>query len=101
MLSSMVAQTKTPTQVVIVDDNSTDNSPNIIKEYTNMYPWISSIKTTTSSKHSPGSKVIQAFFKEMEKPKKNLTPFENLIEAINLLIIKKKKRFHCFKQMIE
>jgi len=62
MLSSMVAQTKTPTQVVIVDDNSTDNSPKIIKRYTNTYAWISSIKTNASPKHSPGSKVIQAFY---------------------------------------
>jgi glycosyltransferase involved in cell wall biosynthesis len=72
MLSSLVNQTKKPTHVVIVDDNSTDNSPNIIKEYTNTYPWISSIKTTSSSKHSPGSKVIQAFYKGYETLKEDL-----------------------------
>lgn len=63
MLTTIVAQSKTPNQVIIVDDGSTDNTPNIIKQFTDEHLWISSIRTSTSSGHSPGSKVIQAFYK--------------------------------------
>jgi glycosyltransferase involved in cell wall biosynthesis len=72
MLSSLVNQTKKPTHVVIVDDNSTDKTPSIIKKYMDAYPWISSINTQTVSKHSPGSKVIKAFYHGFETLTKDI-----------------------------
>lgn len=67
MLGSLVGQTTKPSQVIIVDDNSTDNTPSIIKKYVDTYPWITTLNTHKTSKHSPGAKVIEAFYKGYEK----------------------------------
>ena len=67
MLGSLVGQTIKPSQVIIVDDNSTDNTPSIIKKYVDTYPWITTVNTHKTSKHSPGAKVIEAFYKGYEK----------------------------------
>ena len=67
MLGSLVGQTIKPSQVIIVDDNSTDNTPSVIKKYVDTYPWITAINTHKTSKHSPGAKVIEAFYKGYEK----------------------------------
>ena len=67
MLGSLVGQTIKPSQVIIVDDNSTDNTPSIIKKYVDTYPWITTLNTHKTSKHSPGAKVIEAFYKGYEK----------------------------------
>ena len=67
MLGSLVGQTIKPSQVIIVDDNSTDNTPSVIKKYVDTYPWITSVNTHKTSKHSPGAKVIEAFYKGYEK----------------------------------
>ena len=67
MLGSLVGQTIKPSQVIIVDDNSTDNTPSIIKKYVDTYPWITAVNTHKTSKHSPGAKVIEAFYKGYEK----------------------------------
>ncbi len=67
MLKALVVQTIKPTQVIIVDDNSTDNTPSIIKKFVDSFAWITTVNTKTRSKHSPGAKVIEAFYKGYEK----------------------------------
>lgn len=62
-LNSIVSQTVLPKKVIIVDDNSTDNTSEIISEFSTNYSFITSIKTTSSNLHLPGSKVINAFYK--------------------------------------
>ena len=62
-LESLVLQTLLPKAVVIVNDNSTDNTQNIAEDYASKYNWISVINSTSSNKHLPGSKIIQAFNK--------------------------------------
>lgn len=60
-LDSLVAQTYLPTKICVVDDNSTDATPDIIKEFSSAYSFISSVKTDSEKLHLPGSKVVQSF----------------------------------------
>lgn len=66
MLESLASQTLLPKKVVVVNDNSTDNTANIISNFTGKYSWIATINTTSSTSHIPGSKVINAFYKGFE-----------------------------------
>jgi glycosyltransferase involved in cell wall biosynthesis len=65
-LQSLVEQTVLPTKIVVVNDNSTDNTPQIVQEFEKQYPFISLVDNTSDSVHSPGSKVINAFNKGLE-----------------------------------
>jgi len=67
MLGSLIGQTIKPSQVIIVDDNSTDNTPSIIKKYVDNHDWISAINTKKTPIHSPGAKVVEAFYKGYQK----------------------------------
>lgn len=62
MLQSLVDQTKRPERVIIVNDNSTDHSQQIIDKFTSQYHFITSIFKVSEDKHSPGAKVIDAFY---------------------------------------
>lgn len=65
-LDSIIHQTVLPKQVVVVNDNSTDNTADIIKEYSKKYSFIGLINNPSENKHLPGSKVIKAFYKGYE-----------------------------------
>jgi glycosyltransferase involved in cell wall biosynthesis len=65
-LDSIIHQTVLPKQVVVVNDNSTDKTANIIKEYSKKYSFIGIINNPSENKHLPGSKVIKAFYKGYE-----------------------------------
>lgn len=62
-LNSLVSQTILPKKVVIVNDNSTDTTEEIVLAYTKNYPFIQLVNKTSDAIHLPGSKVIQAFQK--------------------------------------
>ncbi|GAA4271363.1 glycosyltransferase family 2 protein [Aquimarina gracilis] len=61
-LQSLVSQTLLPKKIVVVNDNSTDNTENIINGFIGKYNFVSQIKTESSKEHMPGSKVINAFY---------------------------------------
>lgn len=65
-LQSLADQTVLPTKVVVVNDNSTDRTPDIVLDFVKKHPWISLVNKTSSAIHLPGSKVIQAFQKGLE-----------------------------------
>jgi|SRR5690554_975446 len=65
-LASLVSQTLLPKQVVVVNDNSTDNTKDLVEKFTSKYHWISLVNSTSSNKHLPGSKIINAFYKGFE-----------------------------------
>ncbi len=65
-LQSLVEQTILPTKAVIVNDNSTDTTAEIVLAYAQKHPWISLVNKTSDTIHLPGSKVIQAFQKGLE-----------------------------------
>lgn len=66
MLESLIKQTLLPKKVVVINDNSTDNTENIISDFSTKYTWIKSINLSSSKEHCPGSKVINAFNKGLE-----------------------------------
>lgn len=65
-LESLAKQTYLPKKVVVVNDNSTDNTKSIIEQFASNYKWIKLINTTSSENHLPGTKVINAFYKGFE-----------------------------------
>lgn len=62
-LNSLVNQSYQPYQVVVVDDNSTDETPDLVKNYAKKHPWISLIQNKSNEEHLPGSKIVNAFNK--------------------------------------
>ncbi len=65
-LNSVLRQSLPPKQVVVVNDNSSDNTEVIIDEFLNLSNSIQKLNTTSSDQHMPGSKVISAFHKGIE-----------------------------------
>jgi len=62
-IASLVNQTLQPKQLVIVNDNSTDNTQQIVEDFSKKHDWITLVNSTSSNKHLPGSKIINAFYK--------------------------------------
>ena len=61
-LQSLATQTLLPKKLVVVDDGSTDETAQIVKEFSTRHSFISLIKTAPGNNiHAPGSKVIKAF----------------------------------------
>ena len=65
-LESLVNQTMRPQHVVVVNDNSTDNTENIVKTFSAKHPCVSLVNNISSDKHLPGTKIINAFYKGFE-----------------------------------
>jgi cellulose synthase/poly-beta-1,6-N-acetylglucosamine synthase-like glycosyltransferase len=65
-LESIVSQTVAPSKVVVVNDNSTDDTVVIVEGFIKNNPYISLVNKTSEAIHMPGSKVIQAFHKGFE-----------------------------------
>jgi glycosyltransferase involved in cell wall biosynthesis len=62
-LESLVNQTLLPKQVIVVNDNSTDNTSKIVSEFTAKHDWITLVENKSTDQHLPGSKIINAFYK--------------------------------------
>ena len=60
-LQSLISQSQPADKIVVVDDGSSDNTPEIVSEFIEKHPEISLIKNTSKGKHLPGSKVVKAF----------------------------------------
>ncbi|GAA0873568.1 glycosyltransferase family A protein [Gangjinia marincola] len=60
-LDSILAQTLQPVQLIVVDDNSSDQTFNIASDYAKQHKFLSVVKNSSSDEHLPGSKVINAF----------------------------------------
>ena len=60
-LQSLVDQTAQPSKVIVVNDNSTDTTAEIITQFAQKHPWIQLVNKQSNAIHLPGSKVIQAF----------------------------------------
>ncbi len=65
-LQSLVEQTVLPTKIVVVNDNSTDKTAEIVMAFAKEYSFITLVTKSSSAVHLPGSKVIQAFHKGYE-----------------------------------
>lgn len=65
-LDSLVHQTLLPKQLVVVNDNSTDKTSDIVESYISKYPWMHLVNSKSTNEHLPGSKIINAFYKGFE-----------------------------------
>ncbi len=69
-LNSIVAQSVLPLQVVVVDDNSTDSTAQIVEDFVQHHAFIQLIHSGNQSDlHEPGEKIIHAFYKGFEQLK--------------------------------
>ncbi|WP_298422205.1 glycosyltransferase family 2 protein [uncultured Kordia sp.] len=66
-LSSIVKQTKLPERLVVVNDNSSDDTEKIIDTFTDNHTFITKVNTNAPNEHLPGSKVINTFYKGFER----------------------------------
>jgi poly-beta-1,6-N-acetyl-D-glucosamine synthase len=60
-LEAIVAQTHPPSEWVIVDDGSTDETREIVSEYVAEYPWIRLIGSGVEGRRARGSRIVEAF----------------------------------------
>ncbi len=66
-LDTVVAQSRQPAKWVIVDDGSTDATPEILTEYAKKYDWIQIVRREDRGRRSVGPGVIEAFYAGYEK----------------------------------
>ncbi|PKD16472.1 glycosyl transferase family 2 [Salegentibacter salinarum] len=60
-LQSLINQSFQAEKIVVVDDGSSDATPDIVTRFAAKHPEISLVKNTSEGIHLPGSKVINAF----------------------------------------
>jgi glycosyltransferase involved in cell wall biosynthesis len=77
-IESVVSQTVRPHKWVIVDDGSTDATPQILKKFTEQHEWIRVVRRDSSASRQPGGAVIQAFRQGFEAVKDE--PFDFVVK---------------------
>lgn len=60
-LNSFIAQTQPPEQLIVVDDNSSDNTFKIASVFAQQHHWIQVFQRKSSNEHIPGKKVVDTF----------------------------------------
>lgn len=65
-LDSLINQSLPPKKVVVVNDNSTDKTQDIVEAIAERHSNISLVNSKSSNEHLPGSKIINAFYKGFE-----------------------------------
>lgn len=65
-LESLANQTVLPSKVVVVNDNSVDNTETVVNQFYEKHSWIALVNNSSEAIHLPGSKVILAFNKGLE-----------------------------------
>ena len=61
-LKSLVNQQLKPTRLIVVNDNSTDQTSEIVNGFQKQHPWIAMVHKKSSDEHLPGAKIIEAFY---------------------------------------
>lgn len=70
-LESFVSQTRRPDKLLVVDDNSTDRTNEIIREFASRHHWIDWSFNQSTDNHQPGAKVVRAFLHGYELLREN------------------------------
>jgi poly-beta-1,6-N-acetyl-D-glucosamine synthase len=66
-IASVIAQSVKPCKWVLVDDGSTDETPEILRRYAQRYDWIQILTLDNKSSRQPGTPVIHAFSRGFER----------------------------------
>lgn len=61
-LESLANQSLQPARIMVVDDQSTDNTSELVTGFSQKYSFIDLEEITSTAAHLPGSKVINAFY---------------------------------------
>lgn len=61
-LESLLNQTFLPQRIVVVNDQSTDDTSGVVNAFSENHPLVSLVEITSSDAHLPGSKVVNAFY---------------------------------------
>jgi biofilm PGA synthesis N-glycosyltransferase PgaC len=61
LIESIAKQTQLPDQWIIVDDNSSDSSAEIIKSHQENLPWLTYVKRVAEKKRDLGGRVVHVF----------------------------------------
>lgn len=75
-LDTVIAQSIRPARWVIVDDGSSDETPQILAEYARRYDWIEIVTRSDRGRRAVGPGVIDAFYAGLDAV--NLNDFEYL-----------------------
>lgn len=70
-LDSLVKQSLLPQEIIVVNDNSTDKTKEIVEGFQQQFNFIKLVNNTSSNQHLPGTKIINAFYKGYEIANKN------------------------------
>ena len=60
-MNSVVGQTIPPSKWIIVDDASSDRTPEVIQSYQKRFPWIQMLRIDRDTARQPGSPIVNAF----------------------------------------
>lgn len=77
-IESVINQTQRPSQYIIVNDGSTDNTKQIVRKYTQIYPWIKLINRKDRGKRTPGKGIVEAFYEGFHSI--DITDWEYLVK---------------------
>ena len=60
-LHSLLNQTYLPSQIIVVDDGSTDSTAEVVNHIASKYPIVQLVQRGEKGEHLPGAKVVQTF----------------------------------------
>lgn len=61
VIDSIINQTMSPKRLIVVNDGSTDRTPNIVNDYVAKFPFIRLVNNEKKEARAIGSKIIRAF----------------------------------------
>ncbi|MDD3459184.1 MAG: glycosyltransferase family A protein [Weeksellaceae bacterium] len=97
-LESVLEQSLQAAEVIVVDDNSTDDSAQIATEFQRKFPQLRLISSETlSNHHEPGAKIVNAFYKGFEQISKDWDFIVKLDADVILTANYFKKIAECFQ----
>ncbi|MCE8442156.1 glycosyltransferase family 2 protein [Rhodovulum sulfidophilum] len=74
-LDSVLAQSLRPAKWVIVDDGSTDETPQILADYAAAHPWIEIVAKPDRGQRAVGPGVIEAFYAGLDRVEQGAFPY--------------------------
>lgn len=61
-LLSLCKQSYLPSEIIVVNDHSSDETPQVVESIASSYPFVKLVHHASSPQHLPGGKIIQAFY---------------------------------------